>query len=82
MTKFYKILLMMVSAATAFAACAPRTGVSTPEAPLEECVYMGGRTDFSVWSPKAEAAQLKLYRSAQDTAAFKVLDMKKSKGGL
>ena len=63
-------------------ACAPKTGIAVPETPLEECVYSGDKTEFSVWSPKAEAARLLLYRSAQDTAAFMTCDMKKSKGGL
>ena len=72
----------MVSAAVALVACAPKTGIAVPETPLEECVYSGDKTEFSVWSPKAEAARLLLYRSAQDTAAFMTCDMKKSKGGL
>ena len=72
----------MVSAAAAFVACAPKTGIAVPETPLEECVYSGDKTEFSVWSPKAEAARLLLYRSAQDIAAFMTCDMKKSKGGL
>ena len=72
----------MVSAAAAFVACAPKTGIAVPETPLEECIYSGDKTEFSVWSPKAEAARLLLYRSAQDTAAFMTCDMKKSKGGL
>jgi pullulanase len=82
MAIFHKILLTMVSAATALVACAPKTDIEIPQAPLEECVYSGGKTEFSVWSPKAEAAQLKLYHSAQDTAAFMTRDMKRSKGGL
>ena len=72
----------MVSAVAAFVACAPKTGIAVPETPLEECVYSGDKTEFSVWSPKAEAARLLLYRSAQDTAAFMTCDMKKFKGGL
>ena len=82
MAIFHKILLTMVSAAAALISCAPKTGVAVPDAPLEECVYSSDRTEFSVWSPKAEAVQLKLYHSAQDTAAFMTCDMKKSKGGL
>ena len=72
----------MVSAVAAFVACAPKTGIAVPETPLEECIYSSDKTEFSVWSPKAEAARLLLYRSAQDTAAFMTCDMKKSKGGL
>ena len=82
MAIFPKILLTMVSAATALVACAPKTDMPVPQKPLEECVYTSSKTEFSVWSPKAEAAQLKLYHSAQDTAAFMTCDMKKSKGGL
>ena len=63
-------------------ACAPKTGIAVPETPLEECVYSGGRTEFSVWSPKADDARVLLYRSALDTAAFMTCDMKKSEGGL
>ena len=82
MTKFHKIIFTMVSVAAALVACTPKSGVPVPEEPLEECVYKSDRTEFSVWSPKAEAVQLKLYRSAQDTAAFMIRDMKKSKDGL
>ena len=82
MTIFHKILLTMVSAAAALVACAPKTGIAVPETPLEECVYSGDRTEFSVWSPKADDARVLLYRSALDTAAFMTCDMKKSKGGL
>ena len=72
----------MVSAVAAFVACAPKTGIAVPETPLEECVYSGDRTEFSVWSPKADDARVLLYRSALDAAAFMTCDMKKSKGGL
>ena len=72
----------MVSAAAALVACAPKTGIAVPETPLEECVYSGDRTEFSVWSPKADDARVLLYRSALDTAAFMTCDMKKSEGGL
>ena len=82
MTIFHKILLTMVSAAAALVACAPKTGIAVPETPLEECVYSGDRTEFSVWSPKADDARVLLYRSALDTAAFMTCDMKKSEGGL
>ena len=82
MTRFHKIFLMMVTAAMAFSACAPKAGIPVPEQPLEECVYGGDRTEFAVWSPEADAAQLKLYHSAQDTSAFATFDMKKSRNGL
>ena len=82
MTIFHKILLMMVSAATALVACAPKTGTEIPQEPLQECIYSGDKTEFSVWSPDAEAASLKLYHTAQDKVAFMTRDMKRSKGGL
>ena len=82
MTKLHKILLMMVTAAIAFSACAPKVGIPVPEQPLEECVYGGDKTGFAVWAPEADAAQVKLYHSAQDTSAFATFDMKKSKDGL
>ena len=82
MNKFHKILLTMISTAGVLVACAPQTEMAVPEAQLEECVYNGNKTEFSVWSPDAEAAQVRLYASAQDTAAFKICDMKLSKGGL
>ena len=82
MAIFHKILLTMVSAATALVACAPKADMPVPQKPLEECVYTSSKTEFSVWSPKAEAAELKLYHSAQDTAAFMTCDMKKSEGGV
>ena len=82
MTRFHKIFLMMVTAAMAFSACAPKADIPVPEQPLEECVYGGDKTGFAVWSPDADAAQLKLYHSAQDTSAFATFDMKKSRNGL
>ena len=69
-------------AAAALASCASDGTFAVPEAPLEECVYMGDRTEFSVWAPDADAAQLRLYHSASDEAAFKTVNMKKSKDGL
>ena len=82
MTKFHKILLTMVYVAVALGSCAPKSEVAVPKMPLEECVYGGGRTDFSLWAPAAEAVRLSLYASADDTTAFMVRDMKKSRGGL
>ena len=64
------------------ASCAVPTIDSIPQAPLEECVYNGGNTEFSVWAPTAEAAQVKLYRSASDTLAFKTVDLKLNSDGL
>ena len=69
--------------AAALASCAADGTYAVPETTLEECVYMGDRTEFSVWAPDAEAAQLKLYRSAdEDEAAFITKDMKLGKDGL
>ena len=78
-----KNLLMGTMAAAALASCAADGTFPVPETTLEECVYMGDRTEFSVWAPDAEEAQLKLYHSAdEDEAAFLVKDMKLGKDGL
>ena len=57
-------------------------GLAIPQAPLEECIYKGNKTEFAVWAPVAEAAQLKLYKSASDQDAFMTVDMKLGKDGL
>ncbi|MBE6217734.1 MAG: type I pullulanase [Bacteroidales bacterium] len=77
----FKVFLMGTIAA-AMASCASDGSFAVPEPPLEECVYNGGTTEFSVWSPDADAAQLRLYHSASDDAAFRTVNMKKAKGGL
>ena len=82
MMKFYKIFLMMVTAAVAISSCAPKTVNKGSEEPLEECVYSVEMTKFAVWSPDADAAQLKLYRSAQDNNPFSTYEMSKSEDGL
>ena len=56
--------------------------LAIPQAPLEECIYKGNKTEFAVWAPSAEAAQLKLYKSASDQEAFMTVDMKLGKDGL
>ena len=79
----FKSLLMGTVAIAAMVSCASENGVlPVPETPLEECVYMGDKTEFAVWAPDAEAAQLRLYHSASDEAAFKILNMKLGKDGL
>ena len=80
--KTLKLILMSAMALTMAASCAEPTVDSIPQAPLEECIYNGGNTEFSVWAPTAEAAQLKLYSSASDTLAFKTVDMKLNADGL
>ena len=72
----------MSTLAAAMVSCTSGGDLPVPEAVLEECVYMGDKTEFSVWAPDAEAAQLRLYNSALDEAAFKIVNMKKSKDGL
>ena len=72
-------LLMISMAAVMLASCATDTKLPVPTAPLEECVYMGDKTEFSVWSPDSEAATLRLYHSASDEAAFQTVEMKLSK---
>ena len=73
--------VLMITFAAAMASCSSQEGFPVPEATLEECIYNGNSTDFTVWSPAAEAAQLRLYRSADDVA-YKTVNMKKSKDGL
>ena len=73
--------VLMTTLAAAMASCASQGGYPVPEATLEECVYNGNSTDFTVWSPAAEAAQLRLYKAAGD-AAYMTVNMKKSKDGL
>ena len=80
--KIFKFLLMGTLAAVLMASCAENGDLPVPEAQLEECVYLGDRTEFAVWSPDAEAAQLRLYRSASDEDAFMTVDMKLGKDGL
>ena len=75
-------IFVMTAMATALSACAPKGDFAVPQAPLEECVYQGGKTEFSLWAPDAQAAQLRLYHSASDEAAFKIVNMKLSKDGL
>ena len=75
-------IFVMTAMATALSACAPKGNFAVPQAPLEECVYQGGKTEFSLWAPDAQAAQLRLYHSASDEAAFKIVNMKLSKDGL
>ncbi len=71
--------MMCAIASMAMASCASDGVIAVPEATLEECVYLGGKTEFSVWAPDADAAQLRLYHSAEDEAAFKTVNMKLSK---
>ena len=73
---------MSAVALTMALSCAAPCIDSIPQAPLEECVYNGDKTEFSVWAPTAEAAQVKLYNSASDTVAFKTVSMKLSADGL
>ncbi len=80
--KIFKVLLMGTLAAAALASCATGGNIVVPQAQLEECVYLGDKTEFAVWAPDAEAAQLKLYHSASDETAFMTVGMKKSKDGL
>ena len=80
--KIIKDFLMGTLAAAAMASCATGGNIVVPQAQLEECVYLGDKTEFAVWAPDAEAAQLKLYHSASDEAAFMTVGMKRSKDGL
>ena len=57
-----KTILMGTVAAAAMVSCASDGSIVVPVVPLEECVYMGDKTEFAVWAPDAEAAQLRLNR--------------------
>ena len=74
-----KTFLMGTMAAALMVSCASGGALNVPDTTYEECVYLGDRTEFAVWAPTAEAAQLRLYRSASDEAAFKIVNMKLSK---
>ena len=79
----YKFVLMVAMVAISLVSCKTENqGIAIPQTPLEECVYKGNKTEFSVWAPSAEAAQLKLYKSASDKEAFMTMDMKLGKDGL
>ena len=81
--KIFNFILMGTLVAASMVSCNTASGeFAVPQEQLEECVYMGDRTEFAVWAPDAEAAQLKLYHSASDETAFETVDMKLGKGGL
>ena len=61
-----KNFLMGTMAAALMVSCASDGALIVPKETLEECVYMGDKTQFSVWAPDAEAAQLKLYNTAEE----------------
>ncbi len=79
MKRPFKITLMSLIAVASMASCAYDGEIIVPEETLEECVYLSDRTIFSVWAPNADAAQLRLYKSAADEAAFKLVNMQKSR---
>lgn len=72
---------MGLLAFAAVTSCESSGDLLVPSAPLEECVYNGDKTDFSVWAPDAEKVNLSLYRS-HDDQPYQVVAMKKSKDGL
>ena len=77
-----KNLLMGTMAAAVMVSCASGNASDAMETPFEECVYLGDKTDFAVWSPDAEAAELRLYKGAQDEAAFMIVKMTKDEDGI
>lgn len=82
MVKF-RYLVMSSLAFISLMSCDSETeALPVPEAPLEECVYNGRKTEFSVWAPDADAAQLRLYSTATDESAFKIVNMTLSEDGL
>ena len=66
---------MSMVAAAALASCVEESFIVIPDAPLEECVYMGDKTVFRLWAPTAEVAQVKLYHSPLDKKPYKTLNM-------
>ena len=74
-----KNFLMGTMAVALMVSCASGEALNVPKTTYEECVYSGDRTEFAVWAPTAEAAQLRLYRSASDESAFQIVNMKLSK---
>ena len=78
----FKNFLMGTITAAAMTSCITDGAIVVPAAPLEECVYDGERTEFSVWAPDAEAAQLRLYHSAEDQNAFLTSPMRRNGEGL
>jgi pullulanase len=82
MAKISKLMIMSAVSVALTASCAEAVVDAVPQETLEECVYRRGKSTFSVWSPDAETAQLRLYHSATDETPFKTLDMKLSEGGL
>ncbi len=76
---FFKVLVMFMITAANIVSCSTDGTTAIPESQLEECVYLGDRTEFSLWAPDADAVQLRLYHSAADDAAFRIVNMKLSK---
>ena len=74
-----KNFLMGTMAVALMVSCASGEALNVPKTTYEECVYSCDRTEFAVWAPTAEAAQLRLYRSASDESAFQIVNMKHSK---
>ena len=56
--KIFKLFLMGTLAAAALVSCTRGGDLPVPEAQLEECVYLGDKTEFSVWAPDAEAGKI------------------------
>ena len=73
---------MGTMAAALMVSCASDGALTVPTATLEECVYKGNKTEFAVWAPDADDAQLKLYNTASDETPFKTVDMRLGKDGL
>ena len=80
--RVFNAFLMGILVSSLMTSCAADGTYPVPQEQLEECVYLGDRTEFAVWAPDADAAVLRLYRSASDEEAFMTADMKKSKDGL
>lgn len=74
--------ILSALAGLAMVACASDNQSAIPADALEECLYQGDRTSFSVWAPDAEAAVLRIYSKAVGGEPEMVFDMKRNRDGL
>ena len=77
-----KNAILSALAGLAMVACASDNQSAIPADALEECLYQGDRTSFSVWAPDAEAAVLRIYSKAVGGEPEMVFDMKRNRDGL
>ena len=59
--KIFNFILMGTLVAASMVSCNTAGGeFAVPQTQLEECVYMGDKTEFAVWAPDAEAAKARI----------------------